>query len=199
MTIESIEVTWSDIAMANRLMAEILCRSLDERSPQTRRCLLLPEEYVRANCQRLVVERAHYRFSRREFREWIGWSDFQVRMHLDKLVAMEYVLVHHGKQGRCYVYEMICAGQGQDGRPLCFTYCVRLLRQPAWSKNPLKDGCLKLTPVLVCEAACEPLYEAACAGDLRKELGCCTASLAYCNANGSWPGYLWRAWNGCRS
>ena len=109
--------------MANRLMAEILGRSLDELSPQTRRCLLLLEEYVRGNCQRLVVERAHYRFSRREFREWIGWSDFQVRMHLDKLVAMEYVLVHHGKQGRSYVYELIYAGQGQDGRPFVMGLC----------------------------------------------------------------------------
>lgn len=84
-------------------------------------------------------------------------------------------------------------------KPLCFTYCVLLLRQPPWSKNPVKDGCLKLTPVLVCEAACEPIYEAACDRDLGKELGCCAASLAYCNANGSWPGFLWRAWNGCRS
>ena len=122
-SIESIEVTLSDIAMANRLMAEILGRSLDELSPQTRRCLLLLEEYVRGNCQRSVVERAHYRFSRREFREWIGWSDFQVRMHLDKLVAMEYVLVHHGKQGRSYVYELIYAGQGQDGRPFVMGLC----------------------------------------------------------------------------
>ena len=122
-SIESIEVAWSDIAMANRLMAEILGRSLDELSPQTRRCLLLLEEYVRGNCQRLVVERSHYRFSRREFREWIGWSDFQVRMHLDKLVAMEYVLVHHGKQGRSYVYELIYAGQGQDGRPFVMGLC----------------------------------------------------------------------------
>ncbi len=122
-SIESIEVTLSDIAMANRLMAEILGRSLDELSPQTRRCLLLLEEYVRGNCLRLVVERAHYRFSRREFREWIGWSDFQVRMHLDKLVAMEYVLVYHGKQGRSYVYELIYAGQGQDGRPFVMGLC----------------------------------------------------------------------------
>ena len=130
LSFESIEVTWSDIAMANRLMAEILGRSLDELSPQTRRCLLLLEEYVQGNCQRLVVERSHYRFSRREFREWIGWSDFQVRMHLDKLVAMEYLLVHHGKQGRSYVYELIYAGQGQDGRPFVMGLCEL---QPATS------------------------------------------------------------------
>jgi hypothetical protein len=115
--IESIEVTMEDITLANRLMAEILGRSLDELSPQTRRCLLLLEEYVLDQCQRKDIGQKDYRFSRREFRESIGWSDFQVRMHLSKLVAMEYVLVHHGKQGRSYLYELIYAGQGRDGRP----------------------------------------------------------------------------------
>ena len=115
--IESIEVTMEDITLANRLMAEILGRSLDELSPQTRRCLLLLEEYVQDQCQRKDIDQKDYRFSRREFRESIGWSDFQVRMHLSKLVAMEYVLVHHGKQGRSYLYELIYAGQGRDGKP----------------------------------------------------------------------------------
>ena len=115
--IESIEVTMKDITLANRLMAEILGRSLDELSPQTRRCLLLLEEYVLDQCQRKDIDQKDYRFSRREFRESIGWSDFQVRMHLSKLVAMEYVLVHHGKQGRSYLYELIYAGQGRDGKP----------------------------------------------------------------------------------
>ena len=115
--IESIEVTMEDITLANRLMAEILGRSLDELSPQTRRCLLLLEEYVLDQCQRKDIDQKDYRFSRREFRESIGWSDFQVRMHLSKLVAMEYVLVHHGKQGRSYLYELIYAGQGRDGKP----------------------------------------------------------------------------------
>ena len=115
--IESIEVTMKDITLANRLMAEILGRSLDELSPQTRRCLLLLEEYVQDQCQRKDIDQKDYRFSRREFRESIGWSDFQVRMHLSKLVAMEYVLVHHGKQGRSYLYELIYAGQGRDGKP----------------------------------------------------------------------------------
>ena len=122
-SIESIEVTLQDIALANRLMAEILGRSLDELSPQTRRCLLLLEQFVAESCKRTAIDRENYRFSRREFREWIGWSDFQVRMHLDKLVAMEYVLVHHGKQGRSYAYELIYAGQGQDGRPFVMGLC----------------------------------------------------------------------------
>ena len=37
-TLEYIEVTLDDIAMANRLAHEVLGRSLDELPPQTRRC-----------------------------------------------------------------------------------------------------------------------------------------------------------------
>ena len=122
-SIESIEITLQDIALANRLMAEILGRSLDELSPQTRRCLLSLEQFVAESCKQRAMDRTEFRFSRREFREWIGWSDFQVRMHFDKLVAMEYVLVHHGKQGRCYVYELIYAGQGRDGKPFVMGLC----------------------------------------------------------------------------
>ena len=126
-SIESIEITLQDIALANRLMAEILGRSLDELSPQTRRCLLSLEQFVAESCKQRAIDRTEFRFSRREFREWIGWSDFQVRMHFDKLVAMEYVLVHHGKQGRCYVYELIYAGQGRDGKPFVMGLCEPVL------------------------------------------------------------------------
>ena len=30
---------------------------------------------------------------------------------------MEYVLVHRGKRGQCFVYELLYDGQGQDGKP----------------------------------------------------------------------------------
>ena len=105
--VESIEVLPSDIELANRLMSEILGRSLDELSPQTRRCLMMLETFVSEACQKQAIERDQFRFSRREFRESIRWSDFQVRMHFAKLVEMEYLLVHRGKQGRSFVYELL--------------------------------------------------------------------------------------------
>ena len=98
-------------------MAEILGRTLDELSPQTRRCLMLLEEFVSDACHRQAIDREHVRFTRREFRESIQWSDFQVRMHFEKLVQMEYLLVHRGKQGRSFLYELLYNGQGQDGKP----------------------------------------------------------------------------------
>ena len=58
--IEYIEVALDDIAVANRLTAEVLGRSLDELPPQTRRLLLLVDAMVTAECKRQRIERADY-------------------------------------------------------------------------------------------------------------------------------------------
>jgi hypothetical protein len=47
------------------------------------------------------------RFTRRQVREHAGWSDFQVRTHLARLVDLEYVLVHRGGRGQSFVYELL--------------------------------------------------------------------------------------------
>ena len=54
---EFIEVTRGDIALANRLAAEILGRTLDELSPHTRKFLLLIHSYVTAQCASAKVAR----------------------------------------------------------------------------------------------------------------------------------------------
>ena len=112
-----IEVTLDDVATANKLAAEVLGRSLDELPPQTRRLLLLMDEFVSQECRRLKLARADYRFTRRDVRAHTGWTDFQVRVHLDRLMQMEYVLSHRGRRGQCFVYELLYDGQGQDGKP----------------------------------------------------------------------------------
>ena len=112
-----IEATLTDIAMANRLAHEVLGRSLDELSPQSRRLLMLLEEMVTGECNRLAMARADFRFTRREVRSYTGWSDFQVRTHMEKLVCLEYVLVHRGGRGQNFVYELLYDGQGKDGAP----------------------------------------------------------------------------------
>jgi DNA primase len=116
-TIEYVEVTLDDIETANRLAHDALGRSLDELSPQTRRLLLLIEAMVRAACEKSAIARSDVRFSRRDVREHAGWSDFQVKMHMHKLEALEYVLVHRGGRGQSFVYELLYDGQGQDGKP----------------------------------------------------------------------------------
>ena len=112
-----IEVTREDIATANQLCHEVLGRSLDELPPQTRRLLGLLEEMVREGCERHGVDREDFRFSRREVRERTKWGNTQLKIHLGRLLEMEYVLAHRGKQGQGYVYELCYEGQGKDGTP----------------------------------------------------------------------------------
>jgi hypothetical protein len=106
-TLEYIEATPTDIAIANRLVSEALGRSLDELRPETRRMLLLIDEMVTAQCQQLKVERCDFRFSRRDVRHHTGWSATQVRIHMDRLQEMEYLLAHRGGRGQSFVYELI--------------------------------------------------------------------------------------------
>ncbi len=112
-----IEVTLDDIALANRLAHEVLGRSLDELAPQTRRLLDYLDELVAKMAEAGQTTRADVRFTRRAVREHCGWSDFQVRTHLGRLVDLEYVLVHRGGRGQSFVYELLWDGAGADGRP----------------------------------------------------------------------------------
>ncbi len=112
-----INVEPSDIAIANGIAGEVLGRSLDELAPQTRNCLLLTNTFVRENSQATGVSRHAFRFTRRELRKSLSWTDFQVRTHLNKLVDMEYMIVHRGKQGRRFVYELLYGGEGHEGQP----------------------------------------------------------------------------------
>jgi DNA primase len=115
--IEYVEVTIEDIEVANRLAHEALGRSLDELSPQTRRLLDLVVSMVETHYAAQQISRAEHRFSRRDVREYCGWSDFQVKMHMHKLEELEYVLVHRGGRGQSFVYELLYDGQGRDGKP----------------------------------------------------------------------------------
>ena len=117
-TIEYIEVALDDIAVANRLTAEVLGRSLDELPPQTRRLLLLVDAMVTAECKRQRIERADFRFSRREVRAVTGWGDTQLRLHLGRLEELEYLLAHRGGRGQSFVYELAFAVEGDGSKPV---------------------------------------------------------------------------------
>jgi hypothetical protein len=116
-TKQYMEVTLDDIEVANRLSHQVLGRSLDELAPQTRRLLVLLDEMVTKRCAELEMVRSDFRFSRREIREYGGWSYDQVRAHLERLVDLEYVLVHHGGRGQSFVYELLFDGKLDSGKP----------------------------------------------------------------------------------
>jgi len=52
-------------------------------------------------------QRAVTTFSRRELRDLCGWSLTQVRVHLERLVELEYLAVRHGRLGSQFVYEVL--------------------------------------------------------------------------------------------
>jgi hypothetical protein len=96
-----IEVTLDDIALANQLAPEVLGRSLDELPPQTRRLLGSIRELVKNKGKNNLT------FSRRELRNACGWSLTQVSVHLERLVALEYLAIRHGRLGSVFVYEIL--------------------------------------------------------------------------------------------
>ncbi len=116
--LEYIEATLDDIATANRLAHEVLGRSLDELPPQTRRLLLLTDEMVSQACEQKKIERADFRFSRKDVRAFTAWSDSQLKRHLHRLEELEYLAVHHGGRGQSFVYELVFERQPDSGKPV---------------------------------------------------------------------------------
>lgn len=114
-----LEVLPEDIELANKLTHEILGHSLDELPPQTRRFLLFLEEMTTKACARLKIERSDYRFYRRDLLDNLGWTYDQIRVHMERLVELEYVLVHRGFQGQRFMYELLYDGNGKNGKAFC--------------------------------------------------------------------------------
>ena len=113
-SIDYIEVHASDIAHANALAHAVLGVSLDELPPVTRRVLGEVVRLVDARMQTQQLPRADIRFSRRDVREASGMSDTQLRVHLERLVQLEYLLTHRGTRGQSFEYELLYDGDGQQ-------------------------------------------------------------------------------------
>jgi DNA primase len=85
------------------------------------------------------MERADYRFSRRDVRQYTAWSDAQVKRHLHKLEELEYLIVHRGERGQSFVYELYFE-RPADPRQLFLPGLVEIgkLRDCEYDKN--RDG-----------------------------------------------------------
>ena len=106
--IEMLPVALEDIEAANKIAPEVLGRSLDELPPQTSRLLGYIKELVRTKMKATPrLDQNVTFFSRRELRELSGWSEFQVRMHMERLEQMEYVHRSQGRQGSRCTYELL--------------------------------------------------------------------------------------------
>jgi DNA primase catalytic core len=108
--VEYIEVTAEDIAQANAIAHEVLGRSLDELPPQTRRLLASVVEHVRGQAREQAMPVAEVRFTRKDVREATGWGDTQLKVHLARLVELEYLLTHRADRGQGFAYELLFDG-----------------------------------------------------------------------------------------
>lgn len=129
-----IEVEKSDIEVANRLAHEVLGRSLDELPPQTRRLLNLVCDFVANECAQKVIKQSDYRFSRRQIREVTGWGNTQLKIHLRRLEDLEYLLVHRGKRGLQFYYELLYCGEGNS----CKSFLMGLINPNDLDKKAAK-------------------------------------------------------------
>jgi hypothetical protein len=101
--IRYVETTPVDIALADRLAAEVLSRSLDELPPGTRRLLDAVHGYVTARCQAEDLDPGLVRFTRRQLREALSFGDTQLKVHLARLADYELVIVRRMESGGfCY-------------------------------------------------------------------------------------------------
>jgi DNA primase catalytic core len=107
-TVEYVEVTPDDIAIANRLAAAVLSRTLDELPPQTRQLLAQLEAYAGKRATDEGVPRTEVRFSRRQLREALKWGDTQLHLHLSRLESLEYVASLRGLRGS-FSYQLLPA------------------------------------------------------------------------------------------
>ena len=113
---EYIEVSLKDIEIANELARELLGVSLDDLPPQTRNLLNIITEYVEKATKEKDTEQHAFFFSRREVREYCGWTEFQVRTHMNRLCELEYIISHKGQKGQTFKYELVYTkDQGIDG------------------------------------------------------------------------------------
>ena len=114
-TLEYIEVSPADIALADELARAVLGRSLDDLPPQTRRLWEALRAFVAAEAERqgLTVDRV--RFTRREAQAALGWSYQQARIHLDRLADQEFIVMAGGGHGQVVRYRLVDEGAAAAG------------------------------------------------------------------------------------
>ena len=112
-----------DIALANRLAHAILGHSLDELSRPGGDLLRQLEELAKERLKTQQKENPESRmktsdlsFSRRELREFTGWSNTRLHVHLRELVDFEYIVIETGRNGMPFRYRLAWEGQGKDGK-----------------------------------------------------------------------------------
>jgi hypothetical protein len=113
-SVEYIEVSLDDIEKANKLANEVLGQSLDELAKPSRTLLSGIYNMVKEETEKGGIPIEHFFFNRRMIREYINWTDWQIRAHIRQLEEMEYLGVRMGAQGKQYSYALNYKGQAEE-------------------------------------------------------------------------------------
>ena len=114
--VEYIEVTLDDIDTANTLANEVLGQSLDELPRPSRTLLDAVYKLVQELAKQRNIPVDDVLFNRRMIREYIGWTDWQIKTHIKLLEELEYLHVRMGAQGKQYSYALNYNGQGENSQ-----------------------------------------------------------------------------------
>lgn len=104
--IRYINATREDIRAANAIAQVVFAQSVSELSAPARNLLTLIHRLVKERCAEGGVAAREFVFTRRTVREATGWSETQVRKHMEELQELEYVTARAGAQGKEYFYEL---------------------------------------------------------------------------------------------
>jgi hypothetical protein len=115
-----IEVDREEVKLANKLAHEILGHSLDELSRPGHDLLQQLEAMTADILKKHQDENGKPNptsicFSRRDIREFSGWSNARVHRYLKELLDLEYVLLDSGRNGRVCRYRLVYRGEGRAG------------------------------------------------------------------------------------
>ena len=108
------------------LMQEVQGRNPDDLNGVSRALLAQIGQMVRERMRAALaadpdraVRAEDVRFTRREIREYTGWSHTRVKRYLKQLVDMEFVLAESGRFGATYRYRLVeeLGEPGEPGQP----------------------------------------------------------------------------------
>lgn len=115
---EYVQATQEDVELARELGKLVFPRNVDDVSPTGRTLLGHIDDLVTEKFKKLhgkvpesMEDYSSIPFTRKELREWCGWSEKQVRRNIEPLVELEYVATLKGGNGSAYRYKLLDNGK----------------------------------------------------------------------------------------
>jgi len=107
--------------------------TLDELPPQTRKLLVLARAWVQQQCQDKKCRQSELRFTRRQLRDAVSWGDTQLKVHLARLVDLEYLALH--RRGLAHEYELLYDAKDDDRAHVNGLIDVSTLKKHEYDSN----------------------------------------------------------------